>query len=410
MPQCGAAHWMEGEMHPEWWFVAAPALCAGILMPAAIGARSIGHDHADGVQAMHVAPTSRLGGAIVYLAFAAAVLIACYLGHDDLAPTLALALAALPVVVVGLWEDVTRRVRPRYRLLAALASAMLASFYAGTVVPRVDLPLVDYLLGFAWFALPLTWFMVVGSCNAFNLIDGTHGLASGTALILFGGLALAAGWSQDGEALATSLAMMGAIAGFLVWNYPHGKVFLGDAGAYFIGFMYAQLSIRLISHNDEFSAWYVIVLAGYPIVDTLFAMYRRGMVRHRPLMSPDALHLHSLVFRRIAIPRERRRLDRRVRDLGPPGEERRHGDRRAGDPSHRRLHLHRANRRVAPRLWVHSVACLAMAIVFYDNTYALLACLAVYTLFYTSRYRALVRFGRRHVRRVLAAQGDGREQ
>ena len=72
----------------------------------------------------------------------------------------------------------------------------------------------------------------------------------------------------------------------------------------------------------------------------------------------------------------------------------------------RHLHLHRANGRVAPRLWVHSLACLAMAFAFYGNTYALLGCLAGYTLFYTSRYRALVRFGRRQVRRVPQRAGS----
>ncbi len=397
-------------MHPEWWFAAVPAVCAGALMPAAIRARSIGHDHADSVQAMHVVPTSRLGGAIVFLAFVAVALVSRQVDHDDLEPALLLAIAALPVVVVGLWEDVTRRVRPRYRMLAAIASAVLASFYADGIVSRVDLPLVDYLLEHLWFALPLTWFMVAGSCNAFNLIDGAHGLASGTAIILFAGLALAAGWTQDGETLAQALAMLGALAGFLVWNYPKGRVFLGDAGAYFIGFMYAELSIQLVARNDEFSAWYVILLAGYPIVDTLFAMYRRGVVRHRPLMQPDALHLHSLVYRRIAIPRERRRLDRRVRDLGPPGGvERRQASRRADDRGLRHLHLHRANLRVAPALWAHSAACLVMAAVFYDNTWALLACFAAYAIYYTTRYRALARFGRRHVRRVLVARDDRRE-
>lgn len=397
-------------MHPEWWFAAVPAFIAVAAMPAAIRARTIGHDHADSVQAMHVVPTSRLGGAIVYLAFLAVTLVSHGSDALDLEPALTLALAAIPVVVVGVWEDVTRRVRPRYRLLAALVSAALASAYANGIVPRVDLPLVDYLLGHLWFALPLTWFMVVGSCNAFNLIDGAHGLASGTALILFGGLAIAAGWSGDGETLAQSLAMIGALAGFLVWNYPRGRVFLGDAGAYFIGFMYAQLSMQLIAHGGALSAWYVIVLAGYPIVDTLFAMYRRGVVRQRPLMEPDALHLHSLVYRRIAIPRERRRHERREHDLGAPdGVERRRAERRGEDRELRHRQLHRANLRVAPRLWLHSLACLAMAIVFYDNTWALLACLAVYALIYTSRYRALVRFGRRQVRRVILAHGDRRD-
>ena len=219
---------------------------------------------------------------------------------------LPLVLAVVPVVLFGLAEDLTRQVRPRYRMAAAVVSAMLASAYSGGIVPRLDLPFVDDLLQHLWFVLPLTWFMVAGACNAINLIDGAHGLAGGTALIMFGGIALAAGWSGDPATLTEALVVMGALVGFLFWNYPRGRVFLGDAGAYFIGFMYAELSIQLIARNSGISAWYVIMLAGYPIVDTLFAMYRRGVVRRVPLMAPDALHLHSLVFRRIAMPIERR--------------------------------------------------------------------------------------------------------
>ncbi len=95
-------------------------------------------------------------------------------------------------------------------------------------------------------------------------------------------------------------------------------------------------------------------------------MYRRGVVRHVPLMAPDALHLHSLVFRRVAMPIERR-----------------HGER---EPSAR------ANARVAPRLWLHSALCFALAVLFHDNTPALWLGLAAYTAFYVHRYRELVLF------------------
>jgi UDP-N-acetylmuramyl pentapeptide phosphotransferase/UDP-N-acetylglucosamine-1-phosphate transferase len=166
---------------------------------------------------------------------------------------------------------------------------------------------------------------------------------------------------------------MGALAGFLFWNYPRGRVFLGDAGAYFLGFMYAELSIQLIARNSGISPWYVIMLAGYPIVDTLFAMYRRGVVRRVPLMAPDALHLHSLVFRRVAMPVERRQASRS---------------------------LARANARVAPRLWLHSALCLALAVLLHDNTPALWLGLAAYTAFYVGRYRELVLFRGRRTRRA----------
>jgi UDP-N-acetylmuramyl pentapeptide phosphotransferase/UDP-N-acetylglucosamine-1-phosphate transferase len=385
------------------WPVAASALCAGMLMPVAIRIRSFGHDRTGGVRKLHVAPTSRLGGAIVLFAFLAALGLARILGSGPLWAALPLAVAAFPVVVVGLVDDVSRGVRPRYRMLAAVVSALLASAYAGGVVPRVDLPAVDVLLGYAWFALPLTWFMVTGACNAVNLIDGAHGLAAGLALLMFGGVAFAAGATDDMATLAPALTMMGALAGFMVWNYPGGRIFLGDAGAYFIGFMYAELSIQLVSRNDEISAWYVIMLAGYPVVDTLFAMYRRAVVRRQPLMAPDGLHLHTLLFRRVAMPLERR-LQRRNGER--PAQVADHAS-QAGfaDPASVTLSkirsrpidvtVQRANARVAPRLWLHGALCFVLAVVFRNNTLALWLCLIAYASLYVSQYRALVRFGRR---------------
>ena len=355
-------------MFLDYWPFVAAAVCTGILMPVAICARSIGRDRGGRVQTTHVAPTSRLGGMVIVIVFVMTVGLALVMHSPSLWAAAPLAAVALPVVLAGLAEDLTRAVRLRYRLLAAVVSAALASAYAGGVVPKVDLPLLDGLLGQAWIVLPLTWFMVVGACNAVNIIDGVHGLAAGTALIMFGGIALAAGWSGDALTLAPTLALMGTLAGFLVWNYPRGRVFLGDSGAYFVGFMYAELSIQLIARNSGISAWYVIVLAGYPIVDTLAAMYRRGIVRRMPLMAADALHLHTLLFRRVAIPIERRRQD---------------------------MNLQRANARVAPRLWLHSALLFVLAVVFHDNTPALWACLLAYAAFYMIRYRSLVRFGRK---------------
>jgi len=201
---------------------------------------------------------------------------------------------------------------------------------------------------------------------------------------------------------------MGALAGFLAWNYPRGRIFLGDAGAYFVGFMYAELSIQLVARNAGISAWYVVMLAGYPIVDTLFSMYRRGVVRRMPLMSPDGLHLHSLVFRRVALPIERRAGERwggerregerrqaQSAPIAPPQVERRRGERRQADRRSWDMTLQRANARVAPRMWLHGALCFALAVHFHDNTPALWIGLLAYAAFYVSRYRALVRFGRR---------------
>ena len=351
-----------------WWAVAISAVCAAGLMPLAMRSRSLGHDVPRGVQKLHQVSTSRLGGAFVFLACVATGAAGELFGHSLLSGTAPLLWCALPLVAAGLAEDLTGRVRPRYRVLAAVVSAMLASVYAQGTIPRLDLPWVDAWLGHAWVLLPLTWFMVAGACNAINIIDGAHGLAAGTGVIMLGGIALAAAGGGDAPTFTEAATIMGALTGFLVWNYPRGRIFLGDTGAYFIGFAYAELSMRLVARNPELSAWYVIVLGAYPIVETVFSMYRRGVLRRMPLMAPEGVHLHSLVYRRVALPIERRRGS---------------------------ANLSAANARVAPRLWLHGMLCFALAVAFHDSTPTLIACFVGYAAFYVHRYRALVRFAAR---------------
>ncbi len=90
-----------------------------------------------------------------------------------------------------------------------------------------------------------------------------------------------------------------SIFGFFIWNWPYGKIFLGDAGAYFIGFMIGMLSVLLVVRNHEVSAWFPLVLVIYPVMETLFSIYRRYIVHKISPGQPDRLHLHSLVYSRI---------------------------------------------------------------------------------------------------------------
>jgi UDP-N-acetylmuramyl pentapeptide phosphotransferase/UDP-N-acetylglucosamine-1-phosphate transferase len=336
-----------------------------VLVPFVIRARSVGHDHDfDGVQKAHDVPTSRLGGGVVVIAYLVGLIVAVRLGGVALTVAAPLALAGLPVVLVGLWEDITRGVHPWQRLASAVVSAALASWFAGGIIGRVDLPLVDDALVYLIFALPLTWFMVAGACNAMNLIDGAHGLAGGTALLMFGGIFAMGVHVGDGLVVTQALAMLGAVAGFMAWNYPRGKVFLGDAGAYFLGFMYAELSILLVTRNPEVSAWFVIVLAAYPIVETVYSIYRRKVLLRTASMQPDAGHMHSLVLRRV-MARESQPCDGAA--------------------------LRRANASVAPRLWLHGIVCLGAALYFAGNTPVLIALTLAYAAGYVGCYRVLAR-------------------
>ena len=340
------------------------ALCAAGLMPLIIRLRALDKDHFTAPQNVHNEPTSRLGGSAVFAAYVLGIVVAMALGHPSRRLLTLMVVSALPVLLAGVFEDVTRRLAPRQRLFAALLSAILASWLAGGAIARLDVPYIDSWLEILIFVLPLTWFMVAGACNAINLIDGAHGLAGGTALLMFLGMAVAASKLGDAVVLLQAVTMIGAIAGFMVWNYPRGKVFLGDGGAYFIGFIYSQLAIQIVARNDGLSAWFVIMLAAYPIMETLYSMYRRKLIHRTPSMRPDALHLHSLIYRR----------ECRAAGFGP--------DDLAADS---------INARVAPRLWLHGALCCGVALAFSSNTAALVSGIAGYALFYCWQYAALLR-------------------
>lgn len=381
----------------EVWLLGASAICASVAMPLAIRAQRLEERHRpSGPQNIHSEPTSRFGGAAVFLGYAVAMGVAVGVGLVPIHPTLPLLASSLVLAAVGLWEDIARRVPPFHRLIAAIASAALASAFAQGTVTRLDLPYVDDWLIYLPFALALTWFMVAGACNAINIIDGNHGLAGGTSLLMFAGLAVVAGDVGDRLVLAQVLAITGALAIFLLWNYPHGKVFLGDAGAYFIGFMYAQLSIQLVARNAGVSAWLVIALAAYPIAETLFSIYRRKILRRSSAMQCDVMHLHSLHylhFMRSAARLRASRRDSHCQCCGAviPGDRRRRPVEQPYKQPERRRPLRRANARVARRLWMHGALCFAAAVAFYDNTPMLIAFSLLYATFYVACYRRALR-------------------
>jgi UDP-N-acetylmuramyl pentapeptide phosphotransferase/UDP-N-acetylglucosamine-1-phosphate transferase len=374
------------------WF--ASAMSAGMVVTLIVFARGwMKEPTSAGPQHIHLGSTSRLGGVGVFAGFVIAVAVALQLEFIPLRPALSLLIAALPVHAAGLLEDITHRVSPTNRILAAVFSALLASAIAQGVVTRLDLPFLDVWLNYLPFAVLLSCFMVVGACNAFNIIDGTNGLAGGTALLIFVGMAIIAAGAGDTFVLAQALAMTGALVGFLLWNFPRGKVFLGDAGAYFIGFMYAQLSIQLVARNVDVSAWFVIALSAYPIYETLFSIYRRKVLCHAAAMQPDIQHLHSLLYLQLLRSAQRPPLEERRRDLVAVlcrGRERREQPQR------------RANARVAPHLWSHGALCLVIALLYHDNTPVLIGFTLIYGVFYWICYRHAERLnGENAVARLL---------
>jgi UDP-N-acetylmuramyl pentapeptide phosphotransferase/UDP-N-acetylglucosamine-1-phosphate transferase len=180
----------------------------------------------------------------------------------------------------------------------------------GATVNELDLWGVDALLAIAPFAVLVTAIVVAGGSNAINIIDGFNGLSSSTIVIMAAGLA-AVGF-QHGDSLVVTLGALGigATLGFLAVNYPRGKLFLGDGGAYFLGFWVSEMAVLLLVRNAAVNAWQVLAICAYPVIEVLFSMYRRKVIQKVSPGAPDALHLHTLVFRRLVFKHVRKDASR----------------------------------------------------------------------------------------------------
>jgi UDP-N-acetylmuramyl pentapeptide phosphotransferase/UDP-N-acetylglucosamine-1-phosphate transferase len=253
------------------------------------------HDAFTGVQKFHSRPTPRIGGAGIALGY--------WLVWPALPAELRpiwgqIGLAATPALVAGLVEDITKRVPTRVRLFATKGAGLLFAVLTGYTMHQVHLPGVDWLLSFSVGALLFTAFSMGGVANAVNIIDGFHGLAAGACLIMLGGFAYVG--LRVGDELVVALALLYAalIAGFFVVNFPFGRIFLGDGGAYFCGFLLASLGVLLPMRNPEVSAWAAILICAYPVIETLASMRRKARREGCSIGEPDRLHFHMLAHRR----------------------------------------------------------------------------------------------------------------
>ncbi|MGG7645480.1 glycosyltransferase family 4 protein [Rhodovulum sp. YNF3179] len=249
------------------------------------------------VQAAHTAPTPRVGG----LGLLAGVLISIPLAPAPLRENYTLFAVSLgPVFAAGFAEDLRFAVKPAWRLAAAVLSSVLAIGLLGMWIPRVGIPGLDVLVAWAPVGILFTLFAAAGVCNAFNLIDGLNGLAAGTGVVTAVGLAVIARAAGDPMMAELTLMLVAALMGFLVFNFPKGRIFLGDAGAYSLGHMLAWFAIVLMVRVETLSPWAVVLVFFWPIADTFLAIYRRRRGQ-RPADQPDRLHYHQLVMRALEI-------------------------------------------------------------------------------------------------------------
>jgi UDP-N-acetylmuramyl pentapeptide phosphotransferase/UDP-N-acetylglucosamine-1-phosphate transferase len=342
-----------------------PAVISGVVT-LVLGATIIftqrwhGHwtyDGHEGVQKFHTQPTSRIGGLAIFLGVLVAILSA---EEDVKTPTISLVVAGMIPFYFGLSEDITKRVSIAKRLLATMVGALVAILLTDSYLHRVDIPGIDQLVAWWPVGVVLTMVAVSGVTNAVNILDGFNGLASGTALVILIIFAVMAHQVQDLQLLELSLVLAGSMVGFMLLNYPLGKIFLGDAGAYFVGFLVAWIALLLPVRHENISPWAALLVCAYPVTEVLYSMVRR-MLKQQLAGQPDSDHLHSLI---------KKRLVRRYFSFLPTWAK---------------------NAMVAPSIWFCSVCTGLLAQRFTDNAALLSSFYVGFVLWYHLSYRFLSR-------------------
>jgi len=332
-------------------------------------AKASGHrfhdDDLSGPQKFHAAPVPRVGGIGIFAGVLAAVGLMAFRQSDVAISAALMMLCAVPAFGSGLTEDLTKTQSPRRRLFFTAVSALLASLMLGAVIDRTDLPGLDWLVAFPLGATLVTVFVVAGVANSINIIDGFNGLASMCTVLMLASIGYVAFQVGDPLVLALAVAGTGAVLGFFVWNFPAGLIFLGDGGAYFLGFFVAELAILLLHRNPVVSPMFPLLVCIYPVFETVFSIYRRVMLRRQPAGMPDGIHLHSLIFRRF------------IRWA-------------VGNQSKRSAA--RRNSMTSPYLWMLCMTAVVPAMLFWDSTPLLGGFIVLFGLTYTALYWRIVRF------------------
>lgn len=321
----------------------------------------------DGPQKFHLLIVPRIGGIGLYLSILT-LLITNYLQNNMGWKYLGLLLiSGLAAFLGGLFEDLTKKIIPIIRLSLTLTSALLAGYFFDFWINDLKYEPLNLILSYLPCSILFTCIAIAGLSNSYNIIDGFNGLASMIGIIALVSIAYVGYRVDDPLVIHLSAAMIGALMGFFLWNYPKGLIFLGDGGAYFVGFWVASLTILLVSRNTLVSPWFALLVNIYPVFETLFSIWRRLINRGKNPGVPDGVHFHSLIYRRIV----------KWAHINSLGEAR---------------HELNSNARTSPYLWAISSIGTIPAVLWWNSTPILVICTLGFIITYIALYRAIVLF------------------
>ena len=246
------------------------------------------------IQRIHLNETPRLGGFIFLISLIGYVIYSD--GNESILLLKLILLSLIPIMLIGIKEDLFHNVEPAIRLLSLLFVGWLfRAQFTGPLPNMVDIPFIGKLLllqgGVSFFYI----LSMVAIANGMNLIDGVNGLCGATAISILSALLFLSYKTGDIIMLSSIFSLILLLIPFMLMNYPYGRLFLGDLGAYSLGLIVSMLTIILFGRHPEISPWGAVLILIYPAIEVIFSLFRR-LVKGVSIYHPDTAHLHLKLF------------------------------------------------------------------------------------------------------------------
>jgi UDP-GlcNAc:undecaprenyl-phosphate GlcNAc-1-phosphate transferase len=256
--------------------------------------RNLGLKTYQAIQRIHLNETPRLGGLIFILSLTS--FVAFSNANESMQSLKIILICLIPIIVIGIKEDLFHNVEPAIRLLALLFVGWLfRAQYTGPLPVLTDIPFIGKLLlvqgGISVFYI----LSMVAVANGMNLIDGVNGLCGAVALSILSALLFLSYKTADITMLSLIFSMILFLIPFMLMNYPYGRIFLGDLGAYSLGLIVSMLTIVLFGRHPEISPWGAVLILIYPATEVVFSLLRR-MLKGVSIYHADTAHLHLKLF------------------------------------------------------------------------------------------------------------------
>jgi UDP-GlcNAc:undecaprenyl-phosphate GlcNAc-1-phosphate transferase len=255
--------------------------------------RGIGLDYAHESRKKQEVPIPRLGGMPLMLATSVGLLVIFAFRPNNATNWFPVLVGSLMMYGLGLWDDL-RRLGAKWKFAGQIVTGVLV-YCMGLNIEKFSYPGSTGSIDLGAWSLPVTVFWLIAVPNIVNLIDGFDGLAGGLGLCMSVTLGIVGLHNDQVPVACYAFTLAGALLGFLVFNFPPAKIYLGDGGAYLIGFTIAALSLTSSNKGSVAKVLFVTLIAlGVPILDTTFAMIRRAL-RGYPIFHADDEHFHHLL-------------------------------------------------------------------------------------------------------------------